>query len=49
MRIFKKEIAATLGGSASESQLASSGWGISPQIPALLLLFTDIDLSKVRF
>jgi len=29
-----------------KSPLASSGWGIRPQTPALLLSLTDINLSK---
>jgi len=31
---------------APEPPLASGGWGLRPQTPALLLPLTDIDLSK---
>jgi len=46
---FRKKkciIATEPGGSAPEPPLAFGGWGLRPQTPALLLPFTDIDLSK---
>jgi len=43
------KITAAPGGSASEPPLASGGWGLRLQTPALLLPFTDIDLSKYVF
>jgi len=43
------KIAAATGDSAPEPPLASGGWGLRPQTPALLLPFINIDLSKYVF
>jgi len=48
MRIYCK-IATAPGGSVPEPPLASGDWGLLLQILVLLLLFTDIDLSKYVF